>query len=195
VSRRARIVGCVLLLGLVSACTSTPSTTASGGHPSTPAGPAVPGPSPTPSAIPPSPTPPLPSAGFSGPGAFVVTWSGTTFVNTTCPAAHPTATCYSGSASASLPTIGRVVLARTVEAGDGTAIAPSGCVDALTDGTITSSTGTLTFHAAGLLCGRASTYTVTASKGAGSMGGYMIEAQIVNDSVSETWSGQIAPAP
>jgi hypothetical protein len=191
-TRLSRIGSGVLLLGLVSACTSTHAT-ASGSHPSATASltATVPAPSASPSA---EPLPPLPSAGFSGPGAFTVTWSGTTFVNTVCPATDPTATCYAGTATANLPILGRVVLSRTVAAGDGILAAPSGCVDAITDGTITGPTGAITFHATGLLCGRTSTYAVTSSKGAGSMGGYALDAQIVNDPTAEKWSGQIAPS-
>jgi hypothetical protein len=137
----------------------------------------------------------LPSGGFYGPGAFAVTWSDVSFANATCTAAHPTATCYSGRAGTTLPVIGRVALARTVAAGDGPAIAPSGCVPASTDGTLTSPTGALTFHAVGLLCGRTSAYTVTSSKGSGTMSGYILEAQIINNATSETWSGEITPHP
>ena len=94
--------------------------------------------------------------------------------------------------------IGHVTLARMVAAGAGIGSATdntsSGCVDAVTDGIVTSSTGRLAFHATGLLCGETSAYTVVTSNGFGSMSGDLLRAEIVNDSVSETWSGEIAPA-
>jgi hypothetical protein len=135
----------------------------------------------------------MPSDGLSGAGAFVVTWSGLKTVGVTCPPAHPTATCYTVTASTGLPIIGRVVLTRGVAIGDGPGVAPSGCVTAATDGTLTSPTGVFTFHADGLLCGRQSAYTITSSKGTGSMGGYQIRAEIFDDASNENWSGAITP--
>lgn len=136
----------------------------------------------------------MPSDGFYGPGAFAMTWSAVAFVSTTCPSAHPTATCYSGRATGDLPIMGRVTVDRMVAVGDGVGVAPSGCVTAETDGVISGATGALTFHATGLLCGRTSAYTVTQSRGSGGMSGYRLDAQIINTTSTETWSGKIAPA-
>jgi hypothetical protein len=192
-----RRIPALLLAGLsitLSACTSTarPDTTTARGAQPTPSITAAA--SPTPSASPSMAViPPLPSGGFFGPGAFVVTWAGAKFIVVTCPTTHPTATCYTGTASANLPIIGRASLNRTVEVGDESAIAPPGCVTAVTDGTVTSATGAFTFHASGLLCERTSAFTLTSSRGTGSMSGYALNAQIINDSTSETWTGEIAP--
>jgi len=142
-------------------------------------------------------SPVLPSAlpvSSTGSGAFTVDWTGTNLATARCPAGHATATCYTATASGTIPVLGRVSLVRSIAAGDGQAIAPSGCVNATTDGTLLGTTGQFTFHADGLLCGKSSAYTVTSSRGTGSVGGYQLHGQILTNAGSEIWSGQLVSA-
>jgi hypothetical protein len=150
---------------------------------------------PTPVVSPSVPLPPPPSTGFSGPGTFALTWSSVRFTSATCPPNQPTATCFAGTASGRLPEIGDVALARTVVVGDG-ASPPPGCLAAVTDGTLRDPTGTLTFHGDGVLCGRTSAFTITRTSGTGSLAGYRILGQIINDTTSGPEpSGAVSASP
>lgn len=139
------------------------------------------------------PVAPPPPEGFSGSGAFMMTWRDVKVVPTLCPAAHPLASCFAATASGTLPVVGDVTLARSMIVGDGPSAAPSGCVTAVSDGTLTNPTGTITFHADGDLCGRIASFTITSASGAGSLVGFELRGLIVNDSTTETWTGQVAP--
>ncbi len=153
-----------------------------------------------PSSSQPSVAPPAPSPSdselFDGPGQFTATWQGVKVVNAKCPAAYPTAACYTMTGSAALPNLGPVSLTRTDVVGVGTASPPAGCVNAATAGALTNGTGILSFTASGELCGRRTSFTVASSTGSGSMVGYTLHAVIVNDAtnsdaVTENWSGEI----
>jgi len=173
------------LVGFVAACSSS----------TTHAAPTL-RPAPIKSSAQPSPlVPPSPpqSAGFVGPDSFDLDWNAVTFTSTACSAGHPTANCYVGTGNAKLPVVGQVTLARTVIVGDAPGSPAPGCVTADTDGTVTSPTGRLTFQANGQLCGRSSAFTVYASTGTGSMAGYVLHAEIINDSTTESWFGQLYP--
>jgi hypothetical protein len=153
-------------------------------------------PSPSRSSSTPTPTP-TPSDGLSGPGQFTAAWHAVTVKPTSCPAAHPTAVCYTVTGSGTLPTLGPATFTRTVIVGDGTASPPAGCVNADTTGTLANATGTLTFTAIGELCGKRSSFTVTSSRGNGAMAPDALHAVIINDAsvtdaVTETWSGEVA---
>jgi hypothetical protein len=115
------------------------------------------------------------------------------FAPAPCPSGHPLASCFAGTASAKLPIIGQATLARSMIAGDGPGTPPSGCVTVVSDGTLTSTTGVITFHASGNLCGRVGTYVVATSTGSGSLAGFQLQGLIVNDSITEEWTGQIIP--
>jgi hypothetical protein len=187
---RAR-VAVLLVPVLLAGCSS------SGPNPGAP-------PRPGPPAVAASPKPtviavePMPSGGFSGPGAFSLDWTNVKFAPQPCPTGHPLASCYAGTAHAVLPVTGDVTLARSEIVGDAPGPAPSGCVTAESDGTLTSPTGAIVFHASGALCGRTATLTVTASAGSGSLAGFQLQGELINDSssdtVTETWIGLLSAA-
>jgi hypothetical protein len=109
-----------------------------------------------------------------------------------CPPGHPLATCFGGTAHAVLPIAGGVTLARTETVGDAPGPAPSGCVNAESDGRLTSPTGAISFHATGALCGQLATFTVTTSAGTGSLARFQLQANLANDAITEIWTGQLS---
>lgn len=157
------------------------------GQPPVPAASADPSPTPT------MPLPPPPSTDFTGSGAFATTWDRVAFRPAACPTGHPLASCFAGTASGKLPIAGEVLLARSMIVGDGPSPAPSGCVTATTDGTVASAAGGFSFHADGRLCGRVSTFVITSSVGSGTLASFRVWGVIVNDAVTETWTGEVVP--
>jgi hypothetical protein len=162
----------VLVLLVAGGCSSTAKTTTS----------TEPAAKPTASAEP---------AANAEPATFNLDWAQSDFVQSSCPAAHATATaCYSGTATGTLPEIGQVALQRAVyTTGPEDA---KGCLVAETDGTLTKSGGVLTFHATGTLCDLLATYKLTTSSGTGSLAGLTVNGTITNNSGSETWTGTVA---
>jgi hypothetical protein len=171
------------LTGALAACSSSPATAPAPAHSASAL--------PVASALPSAPASPPPSDGFTGPSSFTVTWTDAAVTTTPCAKNHPTALCYTGTASATLPVIGDVTLDRTIIVGDETGTPPSGCVTEEIDGTLTNPDGVLHFIATGNLCGRTSSTTVVSSAGTGSLADYTLHAQITNDSIAETWFGEI----
>jgi hypothetical protein len=127
----------------------------------------------------------------SGPTAFNLDWDQSDFSQSTCPAAHAASTCYSGTAAGTLPAIGKITLQRSVYA-TGPEDA-NGCLTAITDGTLTNSTGALTFHATGKLCDLLATYALTSSHGTGAFAGVSVTGTITNNAGAETWTGTLVP--
>jgi hypothetical protein len=125
--------------------------------------------------------------------AFDLDWDESNFSGIGCPDDHPTASCYGGSATVTLPVIGAVTLRRTVVAGDAARSAAPGCITADTDGTLTAvQGGTLTIHGAGDLCGAFASYTLTSSNGTGTLAGVTIHAKVTNNAGKEHWKGTIS---
>jgi hypothetical protein len=142
----------------------------------------------------PSPTagPPTPAA--TGPVQFTLSWDNSNFSASTCPADHPTAFCYAGTADGTLPIVGHVQLQRRVYTGENTSGATTspGCVTAVTDGTLTADNGaTLAIHGVGELCGGLATYTLTSGTGTRSLTGVVLTGTITNDSGAEEWAGTV----
>ncbi len=147
-----------------------------------------------PAALPTTPTPSAatPSAAAASvPGAFNIAWQDSSFASSGCPAGSAKdAVCYAGSASGQLPVIGTVTLSRSVvTSGPEDA---NGCVNAVTDGTLTSAGGVLTFHATGNLCtNQVATYTLTSSSGTGTLAGLTVTGTITNNAGDELWAGKV----
>lgn len=143
------------------------------------------------------PSPPQ-SDGFNGPGQFNAVWQDVKVAPAPCPAADPTAACYTVTGTASLSLLGPVALTRKDVVGIGSASPPAGCVNASTMGTVANATGVLSFVATGELCGRRTSFTILSSSATGSMAPYLLRAVMINDAtisdaVTETWSGEISP--
>ena len=137
-------------------------------------------------------TGPQPRAASPVPGAaFDLDWDDSDFGIVACPDDHPTASCYGGSAVATLPVVGAVTLRRTVWAGDAPRSAPPGCITADTDGTLTAPSGRLPIHGTGSLCGALASYTLTSGTGTGTLAGVTIHAQVTNNSGAEHWKGVV----
>lgn len=173
----ALVLGAVLVLGGCTATTGPqpraagPSTAAPAGSPASATAAATAG--------------PVPGA------AFDLDWDDSDFGIVACPDDHPTASCYGGSAVATLPVVGAVTLHRTVWAGDAPRSAPPGCITADTDGTLTAPGGTLPIHGTGSLCGALASYTLTSGTGTGTFAGVTIQAQVTNNSGAEHWKGVV----
>jgi hypothetical protein len=141
----------------------------------------------SPAAAPPTPT-------TTGPLSFTLVWDNSNFSASTCPADHPTAFCYAGTADGTLPIAGHVRLQRRVYTGENTSgtTASAGCVTAVTDGTLTADNGaTLAIHGVGMLCGGLATYTLTSGTGTSSLTGVVLAGTITNDSGAEKWAGTV----
>jgi hypothetical protein len=146
-----------------------------------------------------SPSPATPTGSPAGaatastvPGAaFDLDWDDSDFGIVACPDDHPTASCYGGSAVATLPVVGALTLRRTVWAGDAPRSAPPGCITADTDGTLTAPSGSLPIHGTGSLCGALASYALTSGTGTGTLAGVTIHAQVTNNSGAEHWKGVI----
>jgi hypothetical protein len=140
----------------------------------------------------PAPSAVGPSAGGSSGGSFDLDWDQSLFSPMACPDNQPTATCYGGSATATLPLAGTVTLRRTVIA-DSARPAGPGCDTADSTGTLTAAQGgTLPIRAAGKLCGLLATYTLTTGAGTGALAGLTIRGAISNNGGAEHWTGAVS---
>jgi hypothetical protein len=130
-------------------------------------------------------------SGQAKPAAAVahhVGFDDSSFGSVLCPEPHTLASCFTGTATATLAPLGKVSIARTVISGDQKRTAPAGCDPADTVGTLTGADGAKAIiSGTGTLCGAVASYTLLVDHGTGSFAKLHITGTIHNDGGLESW--------